>query len=265
MRNHVKLPTIQNVAAGARCDVQLARGLTYDYIIFKLTNVTTADVKNFKVKVGTKNIIEVNSLQTLDKINKYYKRPESSGYFICWFYRPEMQTEEERAVFSLGTKDIGNLSLQFELDSGVTNPAIEAYAMQRTPANMGTVTKIREMPATFATSGIQEIANVPRSGDRISAIHLFKSDISNLEMEINVGAGPANLIDFPKGMLEVVQKAHGREPQTASATHVDLALLGKLNDFMPTMGLQELRLKPTIDTAGSINTVIEYAGGMSGA
>lgn len=265
MRNHVKLPSIQNVVAGQRCDLQLARGLTYDYIIFKLTNVTVADITNFKVKVGTKNIIDVASLSTLDKINKYYGRPETAGYFICWFYRPEMATEEERASFSLGTVDVPSLSIHFDLAGTVTSPAIEAYAMQRGPAIFGTVTKLRELPSTYAASGAQEISNIPRTGDRISAIHLFKSDVSNVEMEINIGTGPSKVVEMPKGLLEVVQSAHGRTPQTASATHIDMTLLGKLAEFLPTKQLQELRVKPTIDSTGTINTVIEYNGGMAGA
>ena len=89
MRNHVKLPQIQTVASGSRSHVNLSRGLTYDFIIFKLTNCVASDMTNFKVRVGTKNIIEISDAGILQDISNYYDRPTSTGYFILWFYRPE--------------------------------------------------------------------------------------------------------------------------------------------------------------------------------
>lgn len=267
MRNHVKLPQIQTVATGARSHVNLARGLTYDFVIFKLTNCVASDMENFKVRVGTKNIIEVSNAGVLQDISDYYDRPSASGYFILWFYRPEFSTEEERSVFSLGTQDVSSLSLQWDLKTGLTNPSIDLWAMQRGPALMGTVAKIRELPASYASAGEQALDNIQRTGDRIGAIHMLKSagDITNISMDINIGTGPSRLIDMPKAVLEVVQKAHGRVPQTAKYTHIDTTLLGSVKEPLPTKGLQELLIRPTIATSGQVTNVIEYFGGFAGA
>lgn len=266
MRNHVKLPQIQTVAAGARSHVNLPRGLTYDFIVFKMTNCVASDMENFKVTVGTKNIIDVKSAGTLQAISDYYDRPKTTGYFILWFYRPEFNTEAERSVFSLGTTDIGSLSMQWDLKTALTDPAIELWAMQRGPALMGTVAKIRELPVSYASGGEQALDSIQRTGDRIGAIHMHKTadDITNVSMDINIGVGPSRLIDMPVPVLEVVQKAHDRIPQ-AEYVHIDTTLLGSINEPLPTKGLQELLIRPTMTTGGTVTNVVEYFGGFAGA
>lgn len=267
MRNHVKLTQIPNVVTGTRSHVSLPRGLTYDYVIMKLTNCVASDLENFKTTVNTKNIIEISDAGKLDDISDYYGRPKLAGYFILWFYRPEMATEEERAVFSLGTRDIGSFTLQWDLKSGLTSPAIELYALQRGPSVMGTVAKIRELPKSFGTSGEQVINDIQLTGDRIGAIHLHKAagDVSNISLDINVGNGPSRLIDMPKDVLEVVQKLHERVPQTALYTHIDATLLGKIGEPIPTRGIQEMLIKPTLTTGGQTTAIVEYFGGHAGA
>lgn len=262
MRNLIPLPTIQNVAAGAHCVLNCPIGMTYDQIQFKVTNVTASDIKNFKVKAGSRTVIDVASFSVIEDLNTFYKRQSQSGFLTLWFYRPEVM-EDVRALTSFGTSDIPSLTIEFDLDSGVTGPLIEAWAVQRAPQISGLITKIREYPVTYATSGKQQIDNVPR-GARITAVHLGKSDVSHVEFEINNGNGPAKIIESPKGLLEAYQKQHDRAPVTAKYTHVDFNLLGDIAGPLPTVQLQDMRIKHTIDTSGALTAVVEYIDGVSG-
>lgn len=266
MRNTVKLPTISNAnVQGGQCVLNCPLGLTYDFIQFKLTNLTAADLENFKVKVGSRTIIEVASAQVLEDLNVYYDRKNQVGYFTLWFYRPEMATEEERALTSMGTADIPSLTIQWKNAAAVAAPDVEAHAVQRAPMPMGLVTKIREYPVTFATSGKQDIDNIPRTASaRISAVHLGKADVSEVEYEINQGAGTSKIIEADKALLEVTQKQHDRAPVTAKYTHIDFNLLGKINGPMPLQGLQDMRIRPTVDTSGQLTSVVEYLDGYNG-
>ncbi len=263
MRNTIRLPTLTNVQSGARAVLNCPLGLTYDLIQFKLTNCTAADLKNFKVRVGSNSHVDVDSAELLEDLNAFYKRGNQAGYFTLWFYRPEMATEEERALTSLGTQDIPSLTIEFDIDGAVVNPAIEAHAVQRGPAAMGLITKIKRFPRSFATSGQQDIDNIPR-GARITAFHLKKADVSAVELETNNGSGAGKIVEASKVLMETLQKQHGRVPQTAKMTHIDLNLLGRLTGPMPTAQLQDMRLKPTIDTAGALETVVEYIDGHNG-
>jgi hypothetical protein len=262
-RSFEEMPTMQNVVPGGRVTLSAPLGLTYDQVTFKLKNVTPAQMQNFKVITGSKAQWDLTSGERIDDINTYYDRKEKSGYLTLWFYRPEMKTEEERALTSIGTTDIPSLTIQFDLHPDVTSPAIQAYAVRRKPEPMGLITKFREYPVTFATAGKQDIDNIPR-GARIAAMHLFKSDVSKVEFEINNGTGSGKVVDWPKELLESVQEQYGRNPLTATATHVDMNLLGKAMQFMPTQNLVDMRLKPTIDSAGGLTTLVEYIDGYNG-
>lgn len=263
MRNLIELPTIQNVAAGAHCVLNCPIGMTYDCIQFKVTNVTAADMKNFKIKAGSRTVSEVSSFQIFEDLNTYYKRQTQSGYLTLWFYRPEVK-EDVRAMTAFGTADIQSFTIEFDLDAGVSSPAIVAHAIQRAPQINGLIQKIREYPVTYATSGKQQIDNLPRGGARISAIHLKKADVSAVEFEVNWGNGPSKLVEASKGLLETVQKQHDRMPVTAGYTHLDFDLLGDIASPLPTAGMQDMRIKHTIDTSGALTAVVEYMDNLGG-
>jgi hypothetical protein len=265
VRNLIELPTIQNVTPNGHCVLSCPLGMTYDAILFQLTNVTAATMSNFKVKAGSQSIIDVSNAGVLDSLNAFYSRANQAGFFTLWFYRPEMRTEVEAAMTSFGTVDIKSLTIEFDLGA-TANPAIKAYCIQRDPQPMGLVTKIREYPVTFAAAGLQQIDNIPR-GARISAFHLRKGDVSACDLDINYGQGPVKIVQATKGTLEAVQKSSlhmPRVPQTANYTHIDLNLLGTVNGPLPTANLQDMRLKPTIDSAGTLTTVVEYIDGAGG-
>jgi hypothetical protein len=266
MRNTVKLPTISNAnVQGGHCVLNCPLGLTYDFIQFKLTNLAAADLKNFKVKVGSRTLVEVSSAGVLDDLNIYYKRVVVSGYFTLWFYRPEWATEEERALTSMGTADVPQLTIEWDNAPGVASPDVSAWAVQRAPMPMGLVTKIREYPVTFATGGKQDIDNIPRTASaRITAVHLGKADVSEVEFEINQGTGTSKIIEADKALLEANQTQHNRAPVTAKYTHVDFNLLGKINGPLPLQGLQDMRVRPTLTTSGQLTSVVEYLDGYNG-
>lgn len=261
MRNLVRLPTIQNVAAGNSCVLSCPIGPTYDVIQFK-TNLSAAEIKNVKIKAGARTVSQVSSFQVLEDLNTFYRRDTQSGFLTLWFYRPE-EREEVRSLTSFGTLGLQSFTIEFDIDAGAASPVIEAYAIQREQQPTNLVTKVREYPQSFATSGLQQIDNIPR-GARIRALHLKKADVSEVEFEINAGAGPYKLIEATKGLLEVMQKQHKRTPVTAGYTHLDFNLEGKINEPLMTKGLQDMRIKPTLDTSGALTTVVEYIDGLNG-
>lgn len=263
MRNLIELPTLQNVVPGGHVVLNCPLGMTYDQIMYALTNVTPSQMQNYKLKAGSRTLIDVSSAQVLADLNDYYKRPEAADYFTHWFYRPEESEEAIRALTSFGTRDISSMTIEFDLANDVVNPAITAHAVQRGPSLLGLVTKIREYPVTFATAGKQAIDNIPR-GARITAFHLAKSDVSQIELEVNNGSGPSKIVDAPKALLESLQKQYDRQPVTAKYTHIDMNLLGRLDGPMPTVQLQDMRIKPTLDSAGALTSVVEYIDGYNG-
>lgn len=263
MRNLVELPTITNVAANSHCVLLLPPGLTYDQIQFAVTNVTAAQMTNFKLRIGTNTIIDVSSFQVLEDQNTFYKRNTQSGFLTLWFYRPEF-AEDARALTSLGTADLAGQPITIEFDLGVvTSPAIKAYAVQRPPSVSGLLTKIKEFTYTFSSAGKMNIADIPKAA-RINAIHLQKSDITDVDLQVNAGNGAVSVFAGSKALTETLYKQHNRTPVTASYTHLDLNLLGDISGPMPTQNLADMRIFPTIGTSGTVKVIVEYMDGLGG-
>lgn len=262
MRNFVDLPTLTNVQKGGHVVLNCMRGMTYDQIVLELKNVTPSQMKNFTLKAGSRLIWDCESAKDIEDINMFYQRPESQGFLTLWFYRPELR-EEEAAITSFGTLDVPSMTIEFDLDDDVENPEITAKAVQRPNTPLGLVTKIRRYPKSFATSGLQEIDNIPR-GARITAFHLQKKDVNEVELQVNFGAGPSQIIKSSKKALEQLQRQYKRDPVSANYTHIDLNLLGNSAGPMPTAALQDMRLKPNLGTSGNLTTLVEYIDGFNG-
>lgn len=260
MRRLNKLPSVDNVAAGNQAVLNCPVGLTYDFIDLVYSGVTLAQLQNIEVVINGKTIQKFLNGTELDNLNQFYGRGAANGVLRLWFERPELSELRVRRLTSLGTADVQTLTVQMDIDGAAVDPAISAYAMLGAPQPLGLVTKVKAFPVTFATSGQQEIDNIPRSGASICAMHLFKADISNVEVESN----SVKLLDATKTVSEDIQSKYGRTPITASATHVDFCVNGDPRQALNTKGMSDLRLRPTIDTPGAVRVVVEFIDGFAG-
>jgi hypothetical protein len=263
MRITQRLPSLSNVAAGLTAVLNCPRGLTYDKIVLQYsgTSVTRAMLEKIRVKINGKPIQEYSDGDELQSINDYYGRADNTGAVTLYFNRPEMDNVQGQRVTGLGTSDIQTLSVEFDVASGApADFAVVAYALQSEAQPLGLITKVKKYPASYATSGLMEIDNIVKGG-RIMAIHLFKSDVSKVELEVD----KQTVYEATKSVGEILQKEAGRAPVTASATHIDFIQEGDIAQALITAGVSDMRLKPTIDTSGALNVVVEYLDGLAGA
>lgn len=270
MRQYVKMPSVTNVAAGASFSIHLPVGKSYDFVDLALTNITLAQLTNLELRLNGKTVQTFATGTELDAINKFHgRRAFANGILRLFFMRPELEALQiasggklidQRFITSIGTSDLQTMSLHGDVDAACTNPAIVCYSQQGPAMPLGIFTKIKAFPRSFATSGAQEIDTLPRSGARIATLHLFKADISNVAVEVD----SRKVIDGTKTCMEEQQTEFGKVGQTASATHVDFVVNGSLEDALPTVGVQDLRVQPTLDTSGDVRTVVEYIDGFEG-
>lgn len=260
MRFLNKLPSLSNVAVGQRATLTCPLGLRYDAIYLTHNVANLALIKNIEVIVNGKVIQSFKDAAEVKAINDYYGRPEQSGVLTLWFYRPEMATPFDRRLPALGTLDVQTLTVAMDLDATIAPaPTLEAVALQGPQEPMGLITKIKSYSSSYAISGKVEIDNIVRSG-RIAAIHLFKADVSAVELDVN----SRRVVDLTKTLSEKVQKDYGRVPVTASATHIDFTLEGDIAEALITEGIYDLRIRPTLGTSGALRSVVEYLDGFAG-
>jgi len=262
-RDRIRLPSFSNVVAGATATLECTLGKTYDKIDFKMSGITPAQILRPRLKLDGKTIQEFTSLEELDlEINKYYGRnAEKANVVTWWFIRPELSNLDQQRATALGTaQGVKTMHFEFDIASGVTNPSIEAFATLSDERPLGLINIVRKLPRTFATAGKQEIDTIPRRG-RIAAIHLIKGDVSAVEVETDRNVR----FDLDKTLAQHDQRDYGRVPRSAS-TVVDFALEGDLFQALGMRGVingqawevQDFRVKPTIETNGTVDVLIEY-------
>jgi hypothetical protein len=262
MRDTKKLPSLSNVSAGSTAVLECPRGKTYDFITFEYsgTGVTREMLKNIQVMINGKPVQTFKDAQRLQDYNNYYKRADDAGFVTIWFIRPEMHNLVRRRMTAIGTLDVQTFSVNIDIDSSApADLKIEANAMLSDPMPLGVITKIKSFPTSSDVTGEIEISDIPRRG-RIQAMHLFKADISKVIVELD----EVKKFEASKTLAEVIQGAHDRAPVTAKCTHVDFQLEGDNDQALIMQGIQDFRVKPTFDTTGSVDVVVEYMDGLEG-
>ena len=260
MRITRKMPSMSRVVAGSKATLELITGLTYFNVVFSATG-TALDatmIKRIDVFLNGKVVMTYKDLQRLIDINSYYNRStDTVNEFVIHFFRAELMDIVYRRAPGIGTQDVQTFHIEMELDATApADIAITAHAqVDPEPQPLGTFFKVREYPFSSAVAGQVEIDKLPR-GAFYSAIHLFKADISAVEVE----ADNTRIIDATKAVLERQQKEASpvkRVPVSAKATHIDWSIEGDTAQSIATSSLQDFRVKMTLDTAGAVDIIAE--------
>lgn len=256
----IKLPSLSRVAPGAKAVLELPLGPTYLRVHFAAagTGLAIGHIGRIEGKINGKGRMEWASLQRLAYLNAYYNRSaDTVNDFCLHFFRAEMEGHVFKRAPGIGSADLTTFHIELDLDAAFpADGTIEAWAeVDPEPQPIGAFVHVTEYPFSSAVAGEVEIDKLPR-GPFYTAIHLFKADVS----EVEVLANRHKVIEATKGRLERAQKEaspKARVPQTAQATHVDFVLQGDLYGSYPTGGLNDWRIKATLDTAGSMDIVTE--------
>ncbi len=264
-RKLIPLPSVSNVTPGSQASVRCPVGLTYDNIIMTFSSLTLAQIKDIEIRINGKVVQYYSDATVLDDINKFYGRPSGSSTSVTfWFVRPEIENVNLwlSRLLAFGTADVDTFDILFNIDSGATSPVIKMHALISEAAPLGLITKVKAFPRTFSTAGEQEIDSLPKGGVdgvRIAAMHLYKSDITKIEVDVN----SVKVFDIDTPTLAAVQADYGRVPSSAFST-VDFMLDGDLYRALSTKGVQDFRIKPSITTSGQITTIVEYLDSFEG-
>jgi len=265
MKKLVKLASVSRVAPGLRGTIDIPIGPTYERVILVFTaaaGLDALDIGRTDVLINGNPIQTFKDGQRIIDLNTYYAREAdivtaARMELAIHFNRAELADNIWRNAAGIGTANVATFSIEFDVASGApADIACVAYAqVDPTRQNLGIFTRIREFPANAVSAGVYEHDKLPR-GAWYSAVHMFKADISNTEVEAN----GVKIIDATKAVGERFQKGaqpRARVPLTAKATHVDFITDGNLTDSLPTAGLQDFRVKATCGSNGAFDIVTE--------
>ncbi|WP_416306206.1 major capsid protein P2 [Neptunicella sp. SCSIO 80796] len=254
------LPSFSNVSAGGIATLEIPVGVTYDRIMVEYAGVTLSQIQNIEVLVNGKPIWQIADGQRLHDLNSFYKeRNATAGVLDFWFIRPEFDNIDMRRLTALGTMDVATFAIKMKIDNAAAAPVLTATAVKSLNSPLGMITKIKSFPASSATAGLKDIDNIPKEG-RLAAVHFFKDDISKVDVE----ADSVKVYELSKSLGEKVQADYDRVPMTAKATTVDFVTEGNPATGLIIEGVQHLTFRPTLDTSGAFDVVVEYLTGFKG-
>lgn len=265
MKKINRLPSLSRVVPGSKATLELPLGPTYERIIFTVSaaaGLDASDIGRIDVLINGQVKQTFKDLQRLMDLNSYYNRDADTVaanqmQFALHFNRAELVDSLWRQAPGIGTADVQTLHIEMDINAAApADIAITAHALTN-PARqpLGVFFNIKEFPFSSAVAGEVEADKLPR-GAFYSALHLFKSDITSVQVEAN----SVKIIEGTKGVMERLQKGaapKARVPVTAKATHVDFILEGDLLDSLPTANLQDYRVKMTLGSAGAVDIVAE--------
>lgn len=266
-RKTVKLPSISRVEPDSTATLEIPVGPTYKniHITASGTALAVGHFGRIDVLIDGKVVQTYKNLQRLLDLNGYYARStDTVNDFLLHFFRGELEDLAYRRAPGIGTADVQTFHIEFKLEATApADIAMTAHAETNpVPQNLGVFFKVREFPFSSSVSGDVEVDKLPR-GAFYGAIHLFKADISKVEVEVD----QVKIMDGTKTVLERFQKdasPRARVPVTAKATHIDWMLEGDLAQTIKTDNLQDFRLKLTLDTSGSVDIITETIDTLGG-
>jgi hypothetical protein len=271
-RKIIKLPSVSRVTPGSIATLELPIGPTYKRIFFAVSaasGLDATDIGRIDVLIDGKVVQTFKDLQRLMDLNGYYNRASdtmsaTAAQFGIHFERAELADLTYQRAPGIGTADVQTFHLEMAIASGApASIAITAYAeIDPLPQPLGVFVKVREFPFNSSVSGQVEVDKLPR-GPWYQAIHLFKADISQVEVQAN----QTKIVDATKGILERSQKEAApikRVPVTAKATHIDMVTDGDLAQSIRTEALGDFRILMTLDTSGAVDIVAETLDTLAG-
>ena len=252
-------------APGLTSVFSLPIGRTYHSLAINASNCTLAEITEIRLVANGKTIERFTSGTELDDLNQVDGiATAGAGDFANPLFlnldRKALRTRDAEEVTALGTgnpedpQPVSTLQLEIDVDAGATGSSISVQAEQSSAQNSGLIKLVRQFTYNAGSTGIFEISDLPK-GDLISRIWFKNANITNVEIE--------------RDSFTVFDRS-------ATANNFRLALdgfrtapTGFLIDFgeggfganaLATAGVQDLRFKLDMSSAGSVPVVVEYLG-----
>lgn len=262
MKKYLPVPSVTRVAPSSVAIVELPIGPTYENINFTMTGtgLVATMVDSIRVLANGEELQMFKNLQQLIDLNAFHGRAVDTAADWClWFFNDDFQAIEEKQLERLGTLGLRTFTIELSLNATwPANGTITAMSYVDTEQQpVGIYNRIRQASYNSGSAGLQDFDKMIKgNGIVYKQIHLFKADVNSVIVE----ADSVKFIDAKKQALERELKnvrPFARVPQTGKATHIDFCLEGNRASLLRTDGMQDLRIRMDLGTAGNVDIVTE--------
>lgn len=267
-----KMPTVKGLEANATdAYCNLPTGLTYDTVNLA-KNFHAKGMLNIRVKVGNKTIQTFKDGVELENWNKRYNRhtDEANGNTLVHFVRPELHDFVERRLTAIGTADVGEFRIVFNMAStlyqldGTTplavDPTMTVTALRSARQPLGIFTRIEAKQEDFSTTGEQIWDDLKWRG-RLAGMHLVGGTISEWTFKLG-----DNEFHNTTATVNEVFALCGHFPRQAVSDwqHLDFISEGETDHALVDI-YTDKRLEFTNGASGNIRMLVETFDTMDAA
>lgn len=260
-KKHITLPSVSRVGVSSVAFLEIPIGPTYETInvVMTGTGLAATMVDSIKLIANGQEIQSFLNLQQLIDINAYHGRAtDTAGDWCLHFENDDYQTLAEKSMEALGTDGLQTLVLEITLNgTWPANGTVTANAFIDTVRQpLGVFNRIKQTSMNSAVAGDIDHDKLIKGGAIYKQIHFIKADVTKIVLE----ADGVKVIEGTKSVLERSQKnvrPFARVPQTAKMTTLDFSLSGYYGDLFRTDGINDLRARLTLGSAGAIQVVTE--------
>lgn len=271
---HLLLPTPQGIGAGQKATLNLPLGPTYDRIDIEMKTGTGEGtdvpvdkwgdyIDDIQLVVNGKTQIEISAADLI-KLNKFYRLTPVAGVLSLHLNAPWARTIGGEDLGGYGTaQGMASFTLEIELKSGITINQLRCRYVQGETKAYGPHSVIRRLAKSFASVGLDEVADIPRSAYNMLGLHITSDKIGHIEVEAEGAIHHDTEAKSRKNQYAIT----GRTKQ-AGMTHVDfvpqnrIAFVngqGAIQAEAFPMALQDFRLKLDFEDAPGTYEIYTYA------
>lgn len=263
-----RIGQIEGVASSSRVTVKLPIGLSYEWVKLILTNITIAQCTNIAVRINGQTIQEYRSGTEMElcRSEEDFQYTTTAGYLHFDFRRLGSTNIIDRDSTLIrtgfpnkpdsGLADVSTLELSFDLASGLTNPAISAYAAMIDPSSLGLVRYVRGLSYTPAGTGAYEVSDIPRAMliERIG-FNMASGVFTELVAKVN-----GNIVMEGPLAIHNQDQNNGVRVSQSNWFFMEPDPKGDGRDWIDVRSASDFRLIMTVSTAANIPVVLNQLG-----
>jgi hypothetical protein len=281
-KNVQKLPNFTGISPTAlSTSVVPSSGIYFDLLLRVLASDGSAvsvanmksDVKLLRALIDGQTIVEAPAELLLMLQNYYYGKDSatgdlnSDGQLPLFFSRDYLRQADQAAAFALGTRGIDQFTLEIECGADVNTAAhtskieVRGNKISNEDAAVGAHVRLQRFPQNFASTGLDEITDLPKEPNVATvAYHIFYDDSTTDLLDVKMIANASDQITLDEASNNTILEKAGRTVQkNASGNSIFTIEFGQYNTAGSNFnqaGIQDLRLQLNWATAAPGNYTI---------
>ena len=238
-----RLPSFNGVAAGAVATINVPLGPTYNSFILR----TNADISSTATNLGASDwdtvfdefrilidgrITYQGEVGYLVKLAQFYGETLRAGTLPIFLSNPWARSLFGEDITAYGTAGgLSNMTIELGIKENQSVNELKMFAQQSAPRPFGKHLVLRKISRAFGSTGIDEIADVPRGAHSLIGLDVTHTGID----EVEILAAGTRVHDSDKETREQTLLMSGRVKQTGM-THVDFCPRNRVAVLRETEG-----------------------------